>query len=63
MTTRFKIGNELISPFGGGRRMKQHIAECSEMLESIRDMWELGQSVILETPFYEPFDKGPRILE
>ena len=61
MTTRFSIVHELKSPFSS-KRMKQYIPEWPVILEGLRGMWEIGEVTVLETGFFEPFEKPNRFL-
>ena len=62
MTTRFRSGNELKSPFGTSR-MKPYIPDWLIMLDGLRRMWEIGEVTVLETQFYEPFNKSKKLVE
>jgi hypothetical protein len=61
VTTRFRIRDELKSSSGYGR-MKPYIPDWPVMLDGLRDMWEIGEETILETPFFEWFNKPKKML-
>jgi len=43
--------------------MKQSIPDWTVLLKGLRQMWEIGEVTILETPFFEWIEKPKRILE
>jgi hypothetical protein len=64
MTFRISIVHDLPKSRWGASHMpnKQPIG-WKENLKFLRLMWEEGEDTILETAFYEPFEKPKRILE
>jgi len=59
MTTRFSIVRELKKSRWGSSHMPNKIPDgWNSTLKTLRFLWERGDDTVLETAFYEPFDKS-----
>jgi len=63
MATRFSIVHQLKkSRWGESHLPNKKPKDWKVNLEGLRRLWEIEEETILETAFYEPFQKGPRKL-
>jgi hypothetical protein len=62
MTTRFSLINGMKKGRWGESYLEEPLQDWPIILDYLRRLWRIGEDTVLETEFYEPFEKPVRKL-